>query len=286
MYNNHGIKSTNWTFENGYKTDNIHAYPKRVPGPGARTGFNVVLQLAKPDIEFICRGPFQGFKMLLHSPGEVPRVSNQYFRVPSKQEVLVSVKPNMKTTSERLIKFSPERRQCFFNSERDLQFFKVYTQNNCELECLAEFTLKKCGCVKFSMPRNESTKICNQKKVECYNEAEDELMLQKVLTNLDFVEVNQEHGKIDCNCLPSCTSISYDAELSQTDFESSTGILSDILELARFKIFFKEAQFSTSKRCDLYGWIDFMADCGGLLGTIFSHGYLRKYLIPFFIFCF
>lgn len=44
------------------------------------------------------------------------------------------------------------RRQCFFDTERQLRFFKIYTQRNCELECLANFTVKTCGCAKFSMP--------------------------------------------------------------------------------------------------------------------------------------
>lgn len=83
----------------------------------------------------------QGFKVLLHTPGELPRVSKQFFRIPLRQEVVVSVKPNMITTSDGLIDYSPDRRQCYFNDERYLKFFKVYTQSNCELECLANFTL-------------------------------------------------------------------------------------------------------------------------------------------------
>ena len=89
----------------------------------------------------MCRGPVQGFKILLHTPGEIPRVSKQFFRIPLEQEVVVSVKPNMITTSEGLADYSPDRRQCYFNEERHLKFFKVYTQANCELECLANFTL-------------------------------------------------------------------------------------------------------------------------------------------------
>lgn len=45
------------------------------------------------------------------------------------------------------------RRQCYFDEERHLKFFKVYSETNCELECIANYTLSICGCVKFSMPR-------------------------------------------------------------------------------------------------------------------------------------
>lgn len=140
---NHNLSSQNWTLEDGYSTDDPHTYPNRVLGPGARAGFNIVLKLEDFDLDYICRGPVQGFKILLHTPGEIPRVSKQYFRVPLRSEVVVSVKPNMITTSEGLADYDPERRQCYFNKERRLKFFKVYTQANCELECLANFTISK-----------------------------------------------------------------------------------------------------------------------------------------------
>jgi acid-sensing ion channel, other len=139
-YLQHNLSSRDWSLENGYNSNNEDLYPYRVLGSGARAGFNIVLKLTEPDLDYMCRGPVQGFKILLHTPGEIPRVSTQYFRVPLQQEVVVSVKPNMMTTSEGLAGYAPERRQCFFNNERKLKFFKVYTQNNCELECLADFT--------------------------------------------------------------------------------------------------------------------------------------------------
>jgi acid-sensing ion channel, other len=159
-------------------------YPHRVLGPGARAGFNIVLKLTEADLDYICHGPVQSFKILLHTPGEIPRVSKQYFRVPLRQEVVVSVKPNMITTSSGLADYTPERRQCYFNKERSLKFFKFYTQSSCELECLANFTLNACGCVKFSMPRDNHTKICGQSQIDCYDAAEDGLMVQDLTESL------------------------------------------------------------------------------------------------------
>lgn len=147
--------ASHWNLEDGYNnTDGnfSETYPFRVFGAGARAGLFALLRLFEQDLEYLCRGPVQGFKILLHTPGEVPQVSKHYFRVPLLQEVLVSVKPQMITTSDGLRHYSPNRRQCYFNSERQLRFFKVYTQRNCELECLSNYTKSECGCVKFSMP--------------------------------------------------------------------------------------------------------------------------------------
>lgn len=84
-------------------------YPYRVFGSGARVGLFVLLRLFDKHLDYICRGPVQGFKILLHTPGEVPQVSKHYFRVPLLHEVLVAVKPNMMTTSEGLRYYEPNR---------------------------------------------------------------------------------------------------------------------------------------------------------------------------------
>jgi acid-sensing ion channel, other len=111
------------------------------------------------------------------------------------------------------------------------------------------------------MPRDNKTRICTQAEVICYEAAIDEL---------------SKRGVNKCNCLPSCTSVAYDAEISQAHFEFVKALSAfgeDLNELpgaimARLTIFFKEEQFITSRRSELYGWPNFIANCGGLLGEI------------------
>ncbi|KAJ8927289.1 hypothetical protein NQ314_020292 [Rhamnusium bicolor] len=91
--------------------------------------------------------------VLLHHPAEIPRVSRHYFRAPLNQEVVVSITPDMMTTSPGLEEYDPHRRQCYFPKEKYLTFFQYYTQQNCEVECLTNYTLSRCGCVAYHMPR-------------------------------------------------------------------------------------------------------------------------------------
>lgn len=131
-----------------------------------------------------------------------------------------------------------DRRQCYFNGERYLRLFRMYTQHNCELECLANYTMAKCGCVKFSMPRDSATPVCGARSVTCYNTAEDDHLWLEFYDGLqlgddkppgygDYVQDKDENENDDderkrrtaCHCLPSCTSIAYDAETSQADFD-------------------------------------------------------------------
>lgn len=48
--------------------------------------------------------------------------------------------------------YSPQRRECYFNAENPLRYFKVYNKENCELECLVEYAKILCNCVPFWMP--------------------------------------------------------------------------------------------------------------------------------------
>jgi hypothetical protein len=59
---------------------------------------------------------------MLHSPGEMPQVSKQYYQVPLNQQVMVAIKPQMMTTSEGLRYYSPNR---FFDSLTFKSFKKL-----------------------------------------------------------------------------------------------------------------------------------------------------------------
>lgn len=117
----------------------------------------------------------------------------QYFRAPLNQEVVVAVKPDMMTTSDGLKDYDPHRRQCYFPKERYLAFYQNYTQQNCQVECLTNYTRKKCGCVAYHMPRKffnlsvssfsiffwisldeEGTEICGSGSIICMFEAQSE----------------------------------------------------------------------------------------------------------------
>lgn len=58
------------------------------------------------------------------------------------------------------------------------------------------------------------TPICGVPKIPCYTSAADELLKFNGYTSGRHPDATN-----DCNCLPSCTSISYDHEISQADFD-------------------------------------------------------------------
>lgn len=144
---------THWTLENGY-SDGIgrKGYPIRVYNARHNAALNMYLQIYEQDMEYLCARFVNGFKFFLHTPGDVVTKSLPYFRISLLEQVEVSIKPTIISTSNGLRSYDPMQRQCFFESERSLRFFKSYSQHRCKIECLANFTQKVCGCVKFSMP--------------------------------------------------------------------------------------------------------------------------------------
>ncbi|XP_030745226.1 pickpocket protein 28-like [Sitophilus oryzae] len=292
-YMAHDRKSEGWNLRDGYPADApINTYPRRAMSAGFSSGFLLLLRAFEKDLDYMCRGPVQGFKILLHNPAETPRVGMQYFRAPLNEEVVVAVKPDMMTTSEGLKTYEAHRRQCYFPEERPLSFFQSYTQQNCQVECLTNFTLAKCNCVAYHMPREENTAICGSGSLVCMFEAQNELLRREVQSGLN---TEKDNGNItsDCDCLPGCISLVYNAETSQAHFDwhkmfqsykanaSEKGY--EGAQITRINIFFKEQQFITSERNELYGTTDFLANCGGILGLFTGFSFLSIVEIVYFL---
>lgn len=144
---------TNWSLENGYSHGiNINEYPRRVTGSGKGSGFDISLQMYTKEFDRNCKGVDKGFSVILTQPGDPLKMSNNAIRVPHGENCMITIKPKLTVTSVGLRNYAPSQRQCFYQTERQLRFFKVYTQSNCEEECLANYTKKECGCVNFAMP--------------------------------------------------------------------------------------------------------------------------------------
>jgi amiloride-sensitive sodium channel len=132
-------------------------------------------------------------------------LQNKVLDTGSKTKLGISAK--ITTHTEDLRKFSPKIRGCYFENERKLKFYKIYTKYNCEIECMTNFTLKMCGCVNFGMARDKITKICNLNYKLCCEES-----------SLKYTESNDTSEVMPCGCLPSCVEIEYKIDSEEFDF--------------------------------------------------------------------
>lgn len=147
------MNSSYWEFESGYeeKVQSNKKYPLFAINSGSGNGVDMFLRAYEEDYEYRCNS-YQGFKIILTAPGESLKMSVNTIMLPLENDFHIAIKPKWIITSEDLRNYEPAQRQCFFQSERQLRFFKIYTKLNCEMECLTNYAKLVCDCVQLAMP--------------------------------------------------------------------------------------------------------------------------------------
>ncbi|XP_050080483.1 pickpocket protein 28-like [Anopheles maculipalpis] len=263
------MQSTGWTMENGYTFgEDLLAYPRRTASGGFKGGAIVLMKAHQKNREYICSGALQGYKITIHPPDEFPRLSEYHIRVPPMQAVSIIVKPRLLTTQKNLHRYPHTKRQCFFADERKLRFFRVYNEQNCEFECLTNYTLATCGCVTFAMPRENTTRVCSAHEKRCYKSAVTRLM--------ELDEMSLDTGQEMCDCLPACTTIKYDVELSN-DWLNLDAMLASMIkrengmkgmEPMLLYVYFKDNKYLYIERVEYMNFNGELANFGGILALL------------------
>jgi acid-sensing ion channel, other len=191
----HSKSSKGWTMDEGYQNLSI-SYPYRSFSAYYKLAMTFLMTLSHSSDPSCSKN--HGFKVVLHSPGELPSFANGFISLPAEKSLTVVIKPQVIRTSDVLRTYDPEIRQCYFNDEKFLRYFKMYSQHNCQVECMSNHTAKACGCVEFYMPRSLDIPICGLASRQCTNSVGKD----KTMT---------------CNCLPGCNLLLYDTELMPAD---------------------------------------------------------------------
>ncbi|XP_031340947.1 pickpocket protein 28-like [Photinus pyralis] len=281
-------KPHKWSLEDGYpQEDALDAFPRRTFISGIEGGLRInSIYTNSSHLDHLCTESLQGFKVSLHHPCELPSM-NKYFRLPLDQAVFVGIKPSMITVSPELRDYPAETRKCYFAQEKYLASYKVYTQQNCLDECLANHTWKHCDCIPFYLAvYGDDTKICGPAKFRC---------VQRCKTRFAGVG-NSTSAKRPCNCWPACTSLTYDVEISQTDWSWSEefgvwrqlndrqlNITPHNTHLSMLSVYYKELQFLNCERKELYGTVEFFSNTGGLLGLFIGFSIVSAAELVYFL---
>jgi amiloride-sensitive sodium channel len=191
------------TIDQGYLTEDYDVQPLR-----AAKLKSILFQtkIRKIDIPNVCEYHPSSYLVFLHLPVDIPSHLNQFTIAQLSSYKVCQVSATVKTLDDSLKAFPPEKRGCYFENERKLQFFKSYSKTNCDFECMRNFTLTMCGCVKFSLLRTNQDKLCDVRSLACYK------AIAKSWPNSYYKNRKIKRDNIDfpCYCLPSCTQIKYD----------------------------------------------------------------------------
>ncbi|XP_048482173.1 pickpocket protein 28 isoform X4 [Plutella xylostella] len=202
------LPAVDWTPEGGYPPDSPESgFPWRPLGTGTHHGLTLVLDTNID--EYYCGSTSSpGFKILLHNPTETPKIAAYGDIYGPGAEARVAVTPRILDAQPQLQAIDRAQRLCVFSSERNLTFYRTYTQRNCEMECEAETMLNTCQCVQYFMPKNRSTRVCGKADAECYS-------------GRTLPGNREESSGGGCGCLPACTEISYSERRSSAPLSNT-----------------------------------------------------------------
>ncbi|KAH0814955.1 hypothetical protein GEV33_007836 [Tenebrio molitor] len=219
--------SHDWDLEHGYHPSvGLEAYPRRALYAGIPYALEISLTEHEDDLDYTCGSSVKGWKVQISHPQRMPRVRNQHFIVPLARVAKAGIAPDMMTTSAAVKAYNAKRRNCHFPSERSLKYFKVYSQNNCAIECRANYTYSQCGCVPFYVPREKGVPICGAESHHCLKKAISMYQKSKIQSGWIQKKIDgmnnedSEHKDLpDCKCLPICTAMYYNVENTQANWD-------------------------------------------------------------------
>ncbi|CAG9812250.1 unnamed protein product [Chironomus riparius] len=208
---------------------------------GLRAGFH-------PDINKLGDLTKAQYTVIFHDPFELPTANSKVIKLNIYYQTNVLVVPQINSIDESLVEYGPSERNCYLENEKILKFFKVYTKNNCENECLSDFMLNHCGCIEFFMIRNSTSRICSANEINCYSKAKS-----------DFEENNDF-----CECFEPCDFVKYNFEIKEYGtIDSNSGHLRETLG---FQLQYKTNEINQQVRKKQFNWLDFFSYVGGILG--------------------
>jgi len=206
-------------------------------------GFKIELQM---DVEADVRSCKES-TFVIHSPFEMPDLydSLKFCEIYHGKFLEILIIPEVTYTSEDLKDLEPKERGCYFEGERSLQLFQVYTRRNCETECMINITISEQKCVPYFFVRTANTTVCGSD--------ETNIVWQQIANYL-----NDKDEQNKCLCLDQCNSIEYNIEIIDTKVADN-----GTLEMS---FHFKENEFIALIRKQQFKFVDFLALCGGLMG--------------------
>ena len=179
----------------------------------------------------------------------------------------ITVTPEIIRTDKGLESLNPLERECYFEEEKSLKFFKKYSQRNCEVECITNITMERCGCVDIEQPFLSVEDICVNITRGLPNYCPEQV--QQQLLSLELFSSEQ-----NCSCLPLCNSISYNIKYyTKRESGGNETTINVRMNMDDIVLFRRYQQFTFS---------DVVSYVGGLLGLFAGISMLS--IVEFFYF--
>ncbi|XP_050421675.1 pickpocket protein 28-like isoform X2 [Adelges cooleyi] len=190
-----------WNPEVGFKPDlTPFDTPWRVTGDSVNNRVSLHFKFKRnPGVNCPITG--KGFVLIMHNPADAPISLQPTAYISGNRRVAVSSIISIWPTAPTIHAWSPKSRNCYFQHEKPLRYFKVYTENNCDIECRINNTIKRCGCSAYYHPRDYDIPICGSASYAC--------MINTPGYSI-FNEKFPDSIEDECDCMPACTEVRYE----------------------------------------------------------------------------
>ncbi|XP_025191376.1 pickpocket protein 28-like, partial [Melanaphis sacchari] len=272
---------TAWTPETGYRQNATpFDIPWRVTGDTVDNAVRLIFDLANKNLGDYCPKRDSGLTLFVHSPADVPVGIQPTAYVTGSSLLSVALYMTIIRTSYKINTWTPKLRNCYFQHEKKLKFFKIYTLHNCEIECRANNTFNICGCNAYFQPRDQEVPVCGSEYLECIRES------STIGYSIFNKTLNMSINIKDCNCLPSCTSIQYEYETVEFSRNWSINSTKSKLVLTEestlVMIYFKRKYVIEVLKIPLMPFNELLGNIGGLFGLFLGCSIISFFEILYF----
>ncbi|CAH0397120.1 unnamed protein product [Chilo suppressalis] len=263
--------------------------PYRVMVSGENYGLSVELYLNISEHQHACDGNSLGFTVLIKSPTNHVYTST-VLRLPMDRMTTIEVSPVTYKTDAALRTLNPEQRQCFFQNERQLEYYQFYTGSNCKHDLFVTESKRICNCTLFNWPRKSASgPICStDMDFKCIDYVKGKVEEQQIYAYY----AESEEGKSSeepMSCHPSCNDVIYDSQVFYSDLIKEPGDPSPVWgyprkgELTQINVHFYEDLFLGQHRHAQYDDYYFAGAIGGLLSLFLGFSIISVAELVYFI---
>ncbi|CAG9136169.1 unnamed protein product [Plutella xylostella] len=277
-----------WTLDDGYPRvfpPDPTMRPFRAMASGEVNGLGVEVYLNTSEHQFECDDVNLGYTVLIGSPTDHIYTST-VLRLPMGRWTTVEVSPVTYRTDPALRSLSPGRRQCFFQDERTLDYYSIYTDSNCKHDLLMRESKKQCNCVLFNWPRTlKGEPICSTEiDFRCINEVHAKVEEQLIYAY--YEDSSSSHGGSGArSCYPSCNDILYNNQVYYSDMKVEGGEGGEVkeLEITKINVHFYDDMFIGLHRHAQYDGGYFAGAIGGLLSLFLGFSIISVAELIYFV---
>ncbi|XP_030756810.1 sodium channel protein Nach-like [Sitophilus oryzae] len=162
---------------------------------------------------------FAGVGVIFHDPKDFPYKTEARKTLSLGTLNYVHVEASRKGCSSTVKSLPISQRQCIYEDEKKIDFFRKYSITNCFIACKAEVFFKECHCIPHFFGFGHDKPVCTVEKLSC-------------------IEENNNVLKHNCDCPAECEFDVYKVVASSTKILPTNNTIENMGDLVFINIFF------------------------------------------------